>query len=137
MFCLTREATMRTFGAGLTTLALGLATCLGALAQVERQKNRDEANQNQNARGETKTIRGVIGAVTVEGETLIDQRTHRAVVASEPIVLSARPVWPCDGRGWARSLSRIIIPSVRSGPAPVRGPSCAQQAGSGGGTPRG
>jgi hypothetical protein len=77
---------MRTFGAGLTTLALGLATCLGASAQVESQKNRDEANQNQNTRGETKTIRGVIGAVTVEGETLVDQRTHRAVVAEATLV---------------------------------------------------
>jgi hypothetical protein len=83
---------MRTVGAGLTTLALGLATCLGASAQVERQKNRDEANPNQNARGETRTIRGVIGAVTVEGETVVDYRTHRAVAASEPKVLSARPV---------------------------------------------
>src|SRR5689334_20079824 len=80
---------MRTFGAGLTTLALGLALCLGASAQVERQRqNRDEANRNpnQNAQGETKTVRGVIGAVTAEGEMVVDYRTRRAVLAESTFV---------------------------------------------------
>ncbi len=77
---------MRTLCAGVATVALGLATCLSASAQVGNQnqnqnRNPNERNQsNQSNQGDMRVIRGVVAAVTVEGETAIDYRTNRAVL---------------------------------------------------------
>jgi len=72
---------MRTLCAGVATVALGLATCLSASAQVEnRNQIRNTNDRNQSNQGDTKVIHGVIAGVTVEGETAIDYRTNRAVL---------------------------------------------------------
>src|SRR4051812_26911601 len=79
---------MRTPFAGLSTVALGLATCLSASAQTGTQnpnqnqnQERNQSARNQNSQGERKVIHGVIAGVTVEGELAIDYRTHRAATA--------------------------------------------------------
>src|SRR4051812_48115000 len=76
------RSSMRTLFAGLTTLTLGIAACLNATAQTGNQnQNRNQNTGNQNSQGERKVIRGVIAAVTVEGEMAIDFRTNRAATA--------------------------------------------------------
>jgi len=88
---------MRSLLTGLPTLALGLATCLSAMAQPATQnpnQGQNQSSSNQNRQGERKVIQGVIAAVTVEGELLIDQRTNRAASAEMTfltIVGSERP----------------------------------------------
>jgi hypothetical protein len=72
---------MRTLCAGVATVALGLATCLSASAQVEnRSQDRSTTERKQSNQGDTKVIHGVVSGVTVEGETAIDFRTNRAVL---------------------------------------------------------
>jgi hypothetical protein len=88
---------MRSLLTGLSTLALGLATCLSAMAQTATQnpnQGQNQSSSNQNRQGDRKAIQGVISAVTVEGELMIDQRTNRAASAEMTfltIVGSERP----------------------------------------------
>jgi hypothetical protein len=91
---------MRTLCAGVATLAVGLATCLSISAQVEnRNQNRNPNDRGQSNQGEIKVIRGVIGAITVEGETAIDLRTNRAVaVEASYVTIVGSEV----GQGWQR-----------------------------------
>ncbi|MBV8608411.1 MAG: hypothetical protein JO034_13260 [Singulisphaera sp.] len=76
---------MRSRFVGISAAVLGLALCLGASAQTgETAKDKDEGGDkvgaDQNA-GRRETIRGIIAGVTVEGETVIDTRSNRAVTA--------------------------------------------------------
>jgi hypothetical protein len=73
---------MRTFFTGVASLALGLVLAPGARAQVEnRNQERGNRDRDQATHGEAKTIRGVVAAITVEGETVLDSRTNRAATA--------------------------------------------------------
>lgn len=69
--------------AGLTAAVLGLAMINVASAQqADDTKNANRNNQNANRDSSGRqTIRGVLAAVTVEGEMLIDNRANRAVAA--------------------------------------------------------
>ncbi len=72
-----------------SVMILSLAPVASALAQQQRE--RDTANpgqsagvgqdRNQQTPAETETIRGVIAAVTAEGEAMFDFRSNRAVAA--------------------------------------------------------
>jgi hypothetical protein len=61
--------------AGLVTFGLGIA--LGSGAWAQGNKDRDKEND----RSDVITVRGVVAAVTAEGEMVVDYRTNRAVLA--------------------------------------------------------
>lgn len=63
---------MRMTTAGLTMV---LAASLGTAAISQTQKNDQDKDRDA---GKRETVRGVIAAVTIEGETAVDYSTHRA-----------------------------------------------------------
>src|SRR4051812_19076914 len=89
---------MRTTLASVSALVLGLATCLSASAQADRDS---EGRQGNRPSGDEQTIRGVISGISVTGEMSIDFRSNRAVaLESDYVTVVGSPVrGPRSGQG--------------------------------------
>jgi len=78
----------KTYFVGLTAVVLGLA--MGTVTRAQQAKDnrnagRDDKSATSDSR-EQQTIRGVVAAVTVEGELAIDYQTNRAAAAEMTFV---------------------------------------------------
>ena len=97
---------------GVSRLFLGLALGPRAWAQqqagrprvnrprirpAEGQRKRGAANRNQTA-AETETIRGVIAAITAEGEVMLDYRTNTAARTEAAFLTVVGSPMKSDGR---------------------------------------
>jgi len=73
---------MRKLLTALAAMGLGVALSSGAWAQDDKPGAGNSGQNQGQDKGQTgeQTIRGVIAGIAVEGETVIDYRTNRAVV---------------------------------------------------------
>lgn len=98
--------------ATLATMVLALMIGQNAWGQEATQRapgrQGDNAtagqNQNQSASSEGETIRGIVAAITAEGEAILDYRTNRAVMAEGTfLTVVGSPVRPEAGESGRRA----------------------------------
>jgi hypothetical protein len=72
---------MRRMSGALATLGVGIVLLTSAVTAQDFQKGQRKQGQNQDrTQQSTQTIRGMVAAVTAEGELAIDYRTKQAVL---------------------------------------------------------